>query len=285
MTGFPFLAQRLFNTPLIIRPEKAEVVVAALAERLGITRLARANGEFAALDEFDHGAPGGEVGYVVMDGIAVVPVAGTLVQRCGSLRPYSGMTGYNAIGHNVMTALADDRVKAVLLDVDSPGGEVAGCFDLCDAIYDARGKKPIWAALNESGYSAAYALAAACDRITIPRTGGAGSIGVVCMHVDWSRAIDDSGLTVTFIQDGDRKTDGAPEKPLSAEALADIQDKVSRCASLFRGSVARYRGVPEAKIRDQQAGTFMGADAVTQFLADAVMPIDEAFAELRESVA
>jgi ClpP class serine protease len=75
-----------------------------------------------------------------------------------------------------------------------PGGEVSGCFDLVDAIYAIRGKKPIWGILNEYAYSAGYAIASACDYVTVPRTGGVGSIGVITMHVDMSKAIDSAGL-------------------------------------------------------------------------------------------
>ena len=86
------------------------------------------------------------------------------------LRPTSGMTGYNAIGANVFAALDDPGVKAIALAIDSPGGDTAGLFDLTDSIYAARGRKPIWAILDESACSAAYAIAAATDRITVPRT-------------------------------------------------------------------------------------------------------------------
>ncbi len=284
MRDFPYFAQRLFNTPLMIRPEKAEIVIASLAARLNIISVEKSDGTLVALSDFDRGEEGRNVGYSVQDGIAVIPVCGTLVQRSDYLRPFSGMTGYNAISHNLSCALDDKSVRGILLDIDSPGGEVAGCFDLADAIYEARREKPIWASLNESGYSAAYAIAAACERITVPRTGGAGSIGVLCMHVDWSEAISKAGIAVTFIQFGARKSDGAPEKPLSKEATKDIQDKVDRCGDLFVNSVARYRGVKASVIRDQEAGTFMGQEAIDNRLADALLPIDQAFAELQAKI-
>ncbi|TOL42864.1 serine peptidase, partial [Vibrio parahaemolyticus] len=70
----------------------------------------------------------------------------------------------------------------ICLDIDSPGGEVAGCFDLVDLIYELRGKKPIYAILSENAYSAAYAIASAADKIYVPRTGGVGSVGVIVIH-------------------------------------------------------------------------------------------------------
>jgi capsid assembly protease len=285
MDPFPLYAQKLFNVPLMIRPEKAEIIVAALAERLGVISLARADGSMGALRDWERSEARSRAEYEVQDGVAVIPVHGTLAQRSYSLQPMSGMTGYNAIAFNLMTALEDDAVRGVLLDIDSPGGEVSGCFDLCDAIFTARGQKPIWASLNESGYSAAYAIASACDHIALPRTGGAGSIGVVCMHVDWSRAIENLGAAITFIQYGAKKVDGAPEKPLSKSALADLQANVDRCGELFVDTVARNRRLKPAAVRAQEAGTFMGDQAVSAGLADVVMPIDQAFAELRDRVA
>jgi capsid assembly protease len=204
MTRFPFLAQRLFNTPLAIHPRKAEVIVGALAERLGIANLTRLNGEVVTLpagafyldddEEFTAPGPSDDQGYDEVEGVAVIPVCGTLVQKLGTLRPYSGMTGYDGIRSAFLCAMEDEAVKAVVLDIDSPGGEVAGLFDLCDEITAARAEKPIWAILNECAYSAGYALASCAKRIIVPRTGGTGSIGVLCVHTDFSKALSGAGI-------------------------------------------------------------------------------------------
>lgn len=282
MINYPHLAQRLFNVPIAITPQKAEVVMAALADRFGIARLFRANGEMVALDAFDleGDGPASDRAYEVVAGVAIIPVQGTLVQKLGTLRPYSGMTGYDGIRANISMALEDKDVKAVMLDIDSPGGEVAGCFDLVDAIYQARGDKPIWAILTESAYSAAYALASACDRIIVPRTGGTGSVGVICMHVDMSKALSSAGITVTLIHYGDRKADGSDMKPLSDEALARFQADVDEMGELFVKTVARNRGLSVAAVRKTQAQTYLGAAGVEIGFADAVMAPDEAFRSL-----
>jgi signal peptide peptidase SppA len=185
----------------------------------------------------------------------------------------------------MLTALYDPAVKAIALDLDSPGGEVAGCFDLADEIFRARGEKPIWGILNEVAYSAAYAIASACDRITVPRTGGTGSIGVVCAHVDWSKALAGSGVSVTFIQYGARKTDGAAEKPLSDEARDRFQADIDVLGEMFVDLVARNRNIAAGKIRAMEAATFLGQAGVSLGLADAVMAPDAAFRELLDSLA
>ena len=285
MIRFPHLAQRLFNVPLAILPEKAEIVMAALADRLGIMRLTR-NGRPVPIaswdDEMGWGAPASEPekGYDLVGGVAVIEIRGTLVQRTGSLRPYSGMTGYDGIRQNLALALDDEGIDAIVLDIDSPGGEVAGCFDLVDAIYGARGQKPIWAILGENAFSAAYAIASAADRVTVPRTGGTGSIGVLCLHVDFSKALAEAGIAVTMIAYGARKADGSEFAPLGDAALGRFQADVDRMGELFVETVARNRNLPAARVRAEEAATFLGAEGVAQGLADAVMAPDEAFRSL-----
>ena len=281
---FEFLAQRLFNTPLAIAPGKAEVIMAALADRLGISQIARLNPAPLMMEDDDvvYSSPGrnGRAGYEVVAGVAIIEVYGTLVQKLGSLRPWSGMTGYDGIRQNFLMALSDPDVKAIMLDIDSPGGEVAGCFDLVDAIYRARGKKPIWSILNECAYSAAYAIASAADRITVPRTGGVGSIGVIWMHMDWSKALTGAGFKVTFITYGESKSDGHPEIPLSPEALARFQGDIDMMGELFVTTVARNRNISAKAVRDTQAATYLGAAGVSRSLADDVLAPDAAFRAL-----
>lgn len=265
--------------------------MAALSERLGIHSVSRVDAGEAALafgdDDSWFSAEGANPrkGYEVVEGIAIIEVKGTLVQKLGTLKPTSGMTGYDGIRQNFLTAMHDSAVEAIMLDIDSPGGEVSGCFDLVDTIYAARGTKPIWSILNDSAYSAAYAIASAADRITVPRTGGTGSIGVICMHVDFSAALTDAGFKVTFITYGDRKADGHPEIPLSKEALARFQADIDTMGELFVNTVARNRKIAASAVRDTQAATYLGEQGVAQRLADIVAAPDAAFRALLAELA
>lgn len=286
----PLLSQRLFNVPLAIHPAKAEIIIAALADRLGVVTIHGLSGglkprAFWADDDDDWGPPPApDTGYDLLQDVALVPVHGTLVKALGGVRPYSGMTGYDQIRAAFLCATEDPAVKAIVLDIDSPGGEVAGLFDLTDELFNARGTKPVWAILNEHAYSAAYTIASAADRIIVPRTGGVGSIGVMCCHVDFSKALAGAGLAVTFIQYGARKTDGAPEKPLSDEALQRLQADVDAMGEMLVEVVARNRGVAAARVKATEAGLFMGAAGVAEGLADAVMSPAAAFQGLLESL-
>ncbi|HHN8366737.1 S49 family peptidase [Morganella morganii] len=276
--NLPHLAQKLFNTPLAIHPQKAEVIVSSLTERLGITQIRSTmmeddDGYFSRKARKDSG-------YDVLEGVAVIPVYGTLVQKLGTLRPYSGMTGYDGIRRVFLTAVNDPEVKGICLDIDSPGGEVAGCFDLVDLIYAERGKKPIHAILSENAFSAAYAIASAADKIYVPRTGGVGSVGVIVIHCDWSQRIKDDGLKVSIITYGNRKAESNPYVALSDEAKAAIQHDVDEMGRLFVSTVSRNRGLSETVIRNTQAACYLAAEGVQMGLADVVASPDVAFQEL-----
>jgi signal peptide peptidase SppA len=287
----PRLAQRVFNTPLMLHPRKAEIVLAALSERLGIGMIGRLDGSVVvpmAMEDDDYGFadPGNNprTGYDMVGPVGVIGVQGTLVNKLGSLRPYSGMTGYDGIRQNLFMALDDPAVSAIALDVDTPGGEVSGCFDLVDTIYSLRGKKPIWAILNDSAYSAGYAIASAADKIYVPRTGGVGSIGVICAHVDMSQALTSAGIKVTFITYGETKADGHSEIPLSDDAKKRFQADIDTMGELFVETVARNRNISAATVRDTQAATFMGDKGVALGLADEVAAPDAAFRALIQQI-
>jgi signal peptide peptidase SppA len=220
--------------------------------------------------------------YDVVDGVAIVPIQGILVHGC----TWWGWneTDYGSIAEKMLAAVDDEEVRAIALHINSPGGEVAGCFDLADMIFAMRGSKPIWAILDESAYSAAYALACCADRIIVPRTGGTGSIGVISMHVDITAALEKFGIKVTTIKFGSKKDDSYPTTPLSDEARERFQSDVDVMGEMFVDLVARGRGLAASKVRGTQAGCFLGEAGVTIGLADEVLSPDEAFLSLRETI-
>jgi signal peptide peptidase SppA len=220
--------------------------------------------------------------YNVVDGVAIVPVRGVLVHDyCWGW----GETEYSSIADTVVAAIDDPEVEALALHVNSPGGEVAGCFDLAEALYGLRGEKPMWAILDEHAFSAAYALASAADKIIVPRTGGSGSIGVITMHIDVTAMLEKFGVRVTTIQFGSRKSDSYPTTPLSDEALKRCQADVDAMGEMFVDLVARNRGLAASKIRATEAGCFLGAAGVAEGLADEVLSPDEAFLSLVQEIA
>lgn len=226
--------------------------------------------------------------YPVVDGVAVVSVAGLLVHKLGFIG-WGFVTGYDGIRAQLAQAFADPEVRAIVLDIDSGGGEVAGCFDLVDWIGAAKvaAGKPVAAILSDVAYSAAYAIATAADSIAVPQTGGVGSIGAVIMHVDFSGMLERTGITPSLIHAGQHKVDGHPFQPLPDTVRADWQRAVDDTRQLFAAVAARNRQAAGAGLTEQAAletearclsGPTGTAEAVRIGLADAVLPPDAAFA-------
>ncbi len=272
-TKWPRIAERLYGRPLCIAKTKLDVIVSALHRHASLdapeleAEIMRGRRDERGFVEF----PGG---------VAVVPVMGTLVQRSGFLDALSGITSYQTIRRPFLEAVEADDVQHVVFEIDSPGGESAGLFDLVDDIYASRGEKTLTAIINEQGYSAAYAIASAADSIIVTRTAGAGSIGVIARHVDISQAEKDAGIKVTEIFAGEKKADLSPHKPLSDRALADLQAAVDDAYEIFVDTVARNRGMTTQAMRDTKAGFFIGQSAVKAGLADEVAAFDEAVSSI-----
>ncbi|QXV73600.1 putative capsid assembly protein/protease protein [Rhizobium phage RHph_X2_30] len=215
--------------------------------------------------------------YHVKDGILQIPIKGVLLHNF----PYqygAYATGYFYIWKAVERGLADGNVKGIALIIDSPGGEVAGNFDLVDKMFAHRGEKPIRAYAMESAYSAAYSIASVADSITVSRTGGVGSIGVVTAHIDASKMVEEIGWKITFIFAGKHKVDGNPYEALSPEVKARIQARIDELYSVFVSTVARNRGMDEKAVRDTEALTFTASQATSNGLADHIGTLDDSVA-------
>lgn len=272
MPDLPHLASRVFGTPLLIARAKLEVILGVLAPRL-------AGGTLEPLDPETDPPP---LTSVTVEKIAVVSVIGTLVSRSGYLDAASGLQAYGDIADAIAAAMDDAGVRGVILDVDSPGGEVGGLFDLVEQIQAIRSAsaKPLWAVANESALSAAYAIASAADRLYVTRTGEVGSIGVVAVHIDESGADAKAGLAWTFVFAGDRKVDGNAHEPLSERARATIQADVDRLYGEFCALVAANRGLSPDAVRGTDAAIYRGTLAVRAGLADRLGTLDLAIAEM-----
>ncbi len=143
-------------------------------------------------------------------GVAIIPIHGLLTKRRELFSSIFGTTSYEEIFEAISSALTDEKVEKILLDIDSPGGEVGGLFDLVDFIYNARIQKPIYAFANDHAFSAAYAIASTASKIFVNRVSGVGSIGVIATHVDVSEADKKEGIRYTTIFAGEKKNDLSP---------------------------------------------------------------------------
>lgn len=296
------IAQRAFNTPLLVEPSKAMAFLSGLGPRITGRQLRLAGLEVALEDAARATLPAragiltnglaeqyqrdGQTPFEKTDGIAVIEISGVLVHRGAWIGQSSGQTSYEGIAAQLTAAASDPMVRGIALEIDSFGGEVAGVFDLADAIRAARASKPVWALIAENALSAGYALASQADRIILPRTGSVGSIGVVVMHADLSGQLSDAGITVTLIHSGVHKVDGNPYAPLPAKVRDRIQAEIDSIRTLFTKTVAAGRGrrmTAEAALATE-AECFRGAEAVAAGLADEVSDPASAFAAFADAV-
>ncbi len=217
-------------------------------------------------------AIGKNTGTKFADGIAIIPVKGYLTNHFDDeiFFIYGGTT-YDSIRATFQQAIEDPTVKNIIFDINSPGGEASGVFDLVDEIYNARGQKPMYAVFNDAGHSAAYAIASAADKRIVSRTSSVGSIGVIAVHVDQSGFDSQRGLVYTPIYAGQRKIDFSTHFPLSDEARAVAQSDVNDIYDLFVETVSRNIGLSVEKIKATEAGIYSGKKAVQAGLADSVM--------------
>ena len=269
-----YILQAMYETPWAILPAKLEAIVAVAQRHARGERLApEAVAEIAA-------AANGRQAAQARGAVAVLPIVGTIIPRGDMLAESSGAVSTQRITANFRAALADPAVSAIVLDVDSPGGSVFGVDELAGEIYKARGVKPIVAVADYLAASAGYYLASAADELMVAPTGEVGSIGVFAMHADFSRALDQDGVTVNLISAGKFKTEGNPYAPLGEEARAAMQGRVNDYYGLFTNAVARQRGVSVADVRDGfgQGRVVGAAAAVGLGMADSIGTLEDAIA-------
>lgn len=296
---------RLFNQPLAVMPDTAAIVLGAIGQRFDVQQLfvatdgrqlslgelegmaAQRRGEIVAAGGIDRRGAGiaAERLMFVNAGVAHVIVRGeTVAENDGAIGPMSGFTGYDGLLAAVRAADADPNVRGILLDVDSPGGEVSGMFEAGNALLARRGIKPMRALIRNCGCSAAYALAACADEITLHEMGMAGSIGALMLHADFSAALEASGVKVTQFASGGHKTDGNKFEPLSAGVAAKFQAMVDAAGTRFIEHVAKARGLNADAVRAQQAQIYHGGEAVSAGLVDKVMGWQDSMDEFEAAV-
>lgn len=221
-------------------------------------------------------------------GIAVLPLYGIVTQRGNMVEDVSGpgSTSTQQFASSLRQALADESVSQILIDIDSPGGSVYGVAELADEIASAQGQKPVIAIANSLAASAAYWIGACAAEFYVTPGGEVGSIGVWQAHQDYSRAMDEAGVTTTLISAGKFKVEGNPYAPLSEEAHGFMQSRVDDYYAAFTKAVAKGRNVPVAQVRDSMGqGRVLGADAaLSSHMVDGVATLDDVINKMRRAV-
>lgn len=219
--------------------------------------------------------------------VAVIPVYGILAPRIHQVSDVSGegaMT-YERLKMSLRTALADDSIGAIVLDIDSPGGSATGCMEIADEIYGARAQKKVVAVANNLAASAAYWLGAACEELIVTPSGEVGCIGVFGVHEDYTKWLEEMGLQYHVFRSAKFKAEGMPFEPLSEEAAAHIQSEVERIDASFTNAIAKYRGVKASVVRsDFGEGRCVDAQAAkSRGMVDRIDTLDNTIARLASS--
>lgn len=297
---FAHIASRAFGRPLMLEPRRGLAFLRGLASELGRREFDAAALAMTAMKDADDDDGRPRVQYVSLPvgivergrkafpqigNVAVLELTGTLVNRLGSVNPLCGMTGYDGLRTQLMSAVNDPQVKALAAYVDCPGGEVTGCFDLADQFREAASEKPLWAIVDGCCCSAAYALMSGASKITVSSTGYVGSIGVITAHWDFSKMLEEEGVKVSLLYAGPHKADGNEYNPLPDEVRAEFQAEIDAVYEQFVALVAAGGRLGENAVRATESRSYLAAEAVRLKLADAVMSPSEALAELVQSVA
>lgn len=220
--------------------------------------------------------------FLFNNGLAFIPVRGTLVHRNGD--SYYGTRGYDDIRREFDAAIADQDVAGIVFDIHSGGGMVYGNFELAEHIRKNRDEKPSLSVVNAGAMSGAYSLGSSANRMVSTPSGDSGSIGVLTMHVDLSKALEKFGVSISLIHAGEHKVDGNPFNPLPDNVRADMQARLDGMWQKFISVVAVNREMSEQAVRDTQARVYKADDAVKIGLVDAVMSPQDAIATFRAEV-
>jgi len=281
------LMARIVRNPLLIQPGCEDLFTQNILEMQAHPRYEQAAeiNETMLADDFwddDDDMISWLRPYNVQDGVLTIPVKGVLMNRM-SVAFGSYATGYQYIERAVERGMDDDDVKMIAFAIDSPGGEVAGNFELVEKIASMRGTKSMRAFASDHAYSAAYSIATAADSITMSRSGGVGSVGVLTAHMDVSERLDKMGVKVTFIYAGKHKVDGNPYQALPDDVKDRIQDRIDRIYGEFVSLVAENRGMDEQAVRDTEALTYDASNAVEIGFADGIGAMDKELAAFKQA--
>lgn len=267
--------QRFSRSPSLLSAAHAQelVALASAPMRTAETTMA-AEQTCAAIYGADTHASGKP--FIFAGGIAVIPVYGALLHRDPWCDRWA--TGYDYIASRFGAAMGDDEVKGILFDINSYGGHVAGNFELCDMIYEARGKKPMASVVDSRALSGGYSIMSAVGKAYATQSADIGSIGVVMLHMSYEKMLEEWGVKPTFIFAGKHKVDGNPYEDLPEDVRKAFQVSVERSYDKFVELVSRNRGMDTDAVRSTEARVYDAEEAQSIGLVDAVMPPRAAYA-------
>lgn len=273
MKTYQHVAAAVFGKPWAIHRDTFDVIVE-------MVRFRAAGGELSA-DEIQEriGAASTRRGSQARAGaVAVLPLQGVIMQRAGMMAQTSGAMSLESWMRDFRSLVADEEVGAIILDIDSPGGEVTGIPEAAAEIRAARDQKRIVAVANSMAASAAYWLGSQASEFLVTPSGSVGSIGVYLAHQDESAFWESEGVRTTYVSAGQYKVEGNPFEPLSDEARAYRQAMVDDYYGMFVADVAKGRGVTPAAVRGGmgEGRMVLAKGAKAEAMVDGIGTLDDA---------
>lgn len=280
----------IYSTPWLIQEEKLQALVEVFERRLeGLGP----DSEFVAaeprpvleLRDLSTGVvaagAGGSAGGEAK--VAILQLFGVISQRMNMIDRASGGTSTEEFAKVFDAVLNNQQVRAIILQIDSPGGAVSGTPELADRIYGARDQKRIVAIADSLAASAAYWIGSAASEFWATPSADVGSIGVFAIHEDISKLAEQEGVKFTIVKAGKYKAEGNPYEPLGDVARQAMQDRVDELYGMFTRSVARYRGVKTDDVRNGFGeGRALGASAAQAAgMIDRIGTLDDVLVSLR----
>lgn len=232
--------------------------------------------------------PGTE-GVQVRDGVATVPLVGPIFRRANIFTEISGATSTEIAAQEFSRAVEDDQVRAIVLHINSPGGQVDGTSELAQMIFRARGRKPIRSFVSGLGASAAFWIATAADEVIAGDTAELGSVGIVLSVQDFSERDEKRGVKTMEIVSSraplKRIDPFSDDEEEAAAARQVLQERVDALEDVFIGSVARNLGVDEATVVEDfgRGNLLVGDAAVEAGMASRIGTLEEVIEELSTS--
>lgn len=258
----------IFNQPWAIMPDKLEAIAEIIERRVA--------GEDVQLTA-------GPRRRTVRSGrIAVLPLFGTISHRMNMLAALSGGTSSEQFGQIFQSFVNDPDIGEIIIDIDSPGGAVAGTPELAQRIFEARQSgTQITAVANSLAASSAFWIGAAAHQFLVTPSGKVGSIGIIAMHQDVSKRMAELGVKNTLITAGKFKVESNPFEPLGDVAEAEIQRHVDEAHNQMVADIARFRGVGEKTVREKfgQGRVVSAAASVKLGMTDGVATLEQAIAK------
>lgn len=270
---YPHVAAAVLSVPWAIYPPIMDVVVDVLGRRISGERLSEQEVAERIATGRQAGPRRAASSTAAAGSIRQLGVYGLLAHRADYfVETSTSGTSVQALGLAFRQLVADPEVTGILLDVDSPGGQISGIPELAEEIRAARGTKPIVAIANTLMASAAYWLASQADEIVVTPSSLTGSVGVVMGHEDVSAMLEQDGVKITLIHAGEHKVETWPSVPLTDDAHAHLQHLVDDAYGTFTTAIAKGRGISAADVRANFGGgrVFSPKDAVRAGMADRV---------------